>query len=161
VQWRSDGATVVPDGVAAETAGAHRLVETAGPGVHRVDGTLAGLTPGATTVLSFAARPIGARGILVELQAGEQSGGGFCDLFGGTATRERDMLDAGLDVQPDGRLRCWVAMPLKESAATLRLSLLDQNLDPSYVGDGQSGAAIGDFEVRDTAHFLQGESSPW
>lgn len=157
VQWRPDGATVVPDAMAGE----QRLVENAGSGVHRVHATLAGLTPGATTVLSFPARPNGARGILVELLTDERSGGGFCDLSGGTATRERDMLDAGIDLQADGRFRCWVAMSLPAPTATLRLSLLNERLDPSYIGDGRSGATIGEIEASDTAHFLQGELSPW
>jgi hypothetical protein len=64
-------------------------------------------------------------------------------------------------VQPDGSVRCWVAMPVKHSAATLRLSLLNQDLVASYLGDGLSGAAVGEIALRETPYFLQGESSPW
>jgi hypothetical protein len=156
VQWRSEGAVVTHDGIVGEST----LVEASGSGVHRINGTLVGLTPGAIAVLSFPARPIGARGVLIELETGAHAGGGFCDLVGETATRERDMLDAGLEVTSD-RTRCWVAMPLTESAATLRLTLLDRSLARSYVGDGRSGVAIGKIELRETADFLQGESSPW
>jgi hypothetical protein len=70
------------------------------------------------------------------------------------------MLDAGLEMTSDGA-RCWVAMPVTESAATLRLTLLDQSLARSYLGDGRSGVAIGEIKLRETSHFLQGESSPW
>jgi hypothetical protein len=71
------------------------------------------------------------------------------------------MLDAGLDVQPDGQVRCWVAIPVQHSVATLRLGLLNQHLLASYVGDGLTGAALGDIALRETPSFLQGESSPW
>lgn len=154
-EWRSEGSTFT-DGSAGEST----LVEASGPGVHRIDGKLAGLTPGTVAVLSFPARAIGARGIFIELEMGQQAGGGFCDLVGETATRERDMLDAGIDMVSD-RARCWVAMPVTDTIATVRLSLLDQDLAPSYVGDGRSGVAVGAIELRETAHFLQGESSPW
>lgn len=156
MQWRSDGAIVARDDMVGEWT----LREASGPGVHRISGTLAGLTPGAIAVLSFPARPVGTRGVLVELETGARSGGGFCDLVGETATRERDMLDAGLEMTSDGA-RCWVAMPVTESAATLRLTLLDQSLARSYLGDGRSGVAIGEIKLRETSHFLQGESSPW
>jgi hypothetical protein len=155
MQWQSEGAVVTHDGIAESS-----LVEASGSGVHRISGTLAGLTPGATAVLSFPARPVGPRGILIELETGAHAGGGFCDLVGETATRERDMLDAGLELT-SGRARCWVAMPVTESTATLRLTLLDQSLARSYVGDGRSGVAFGEIELRETARFLQGESSPW
>jgi hypothetical protein len=157
LQWQSEGAIFMRDGIAGEST----LVEARGPGVHRMNATLAGLTPGATVVLSFPARPIGTRAIRIELQTGEQSGAGSCNLVDGWATRERDMLDAGLDVQPDGKVRCWVAMPVQHSVATLRLGLLNQHLLVSYVGDGLSGAALGDIALRETPYFLQGESSPW
>jgi hypothetical protein len=156
VKWRSEGSTFTWDGAAGEST----LIEGAELGVHRISGTLAGLTPGAVVVLSFQARAIGARGIFTELEMGPQSGGGFCDLVGATATRERDMLDAGLDMTSNGA-RCWVAMPVTNSTATLRLSLLDQDLASSYVGDGRSGVAIEEIELRETAHFIEGESSPW
>jgi hypothetical protein len=156
IEWRSEGSTFTQGG----TAGESTLVEAAGPGIHRIDGKLAGLTPGTVAVLSFPARAIGARGVFIELEMGSQSGGGFCDLVGETATRERDMLDTGIDMVSD-QARCWVAMTVTDTAAMLRLSLLDQDLAPSYVGDGRSGVAIGGIELRETAHFLQGESSPW
>jgi len=52
VQWRSDGSLVAPG--AGERPGSLRLIETAAPGAHRAEGTLSGLTPGATAVLSAA-----------------------------------------------------------------------------------------------------------
>jgi hypothetical protein len=155
-EWRSEGSTFTQDG----TAGESTLIEAPRSGVHRINGTLAGLTPGAVAVLSLPARAIGTRGVFIELEMGRQSGGGFCDLVGETATRERDMLDAGVEIT-SGRARCWVAMPVTESTGTLRLSLLDQDLAPSYVGDGRSGVAIGSIELRETPHFLRAESSPW
>jgi hypothetical protein len=157
VQWRSEGAVLTEGGVAGEST----LVEAPGPGVHRINATLAGLTPGAIVVLSFPARPIGTRAILIELQTGDQSGAGLCNPVDGWATRERDMLDAGLDVEPDGKVRCWVAMPVKSPVATLRLGLLNRDVVASYVGDGVSGAAVGDILLRENPYFLQGESSPW
>jgi hypothetical protein len=159
LQWRSDGAAVAPE--AAGEAGSLRLIEGAGPGLHRVEATLAGLAPGATAVLSFPARPLGTRGVLVELQTHGQRGGGYCDLPGETAQRDGDMLDVGLDVRPDGWSRCWVAMVVKDPTMTLRLSVLNDRLDPSYIGDGRSGVAVGDMELREAARFLAEEQSPW
>jgi hypothetical protein len=157
LQWQTEGATFTRDGSAGEST----LVEARGPGLHRINGTLTGLTPGSIVVLSFPERPIGTRTMFVELQSGEQSGAGLCNPVDGWATRERDMLDAGLDVEPDGKVRCWVAMPVKSPVATLRLGLLNRDIVASYVGDGESGAAVGDILLRETPYFLQGESSPW
>jgi hypothetical protein len=161
LDWRSDGAAVALDAGAGDTPGDRRISENAGAALHRVHATLAGLTPGATMVLSFPARPIGKRGILLELNGGTQSGGGFCDLPGGTATRERDMLDAGIEPQPDGWSRCWVAMVVDAPSVDVHLTLLDERLDPGYVGDGRSGVVVGPFELRETARFLAQERSPW
>jgi hypothetical protein len=44
---------------------------------------------------------------------------------------------------------------------TLRLSVLNDRLDPSYIGDGRSGVAVGDMELREAARFLAEERSPW
>jgi hypothetical protein len=159
LRWRSDGAAVGPD--AGGEAGSLRLIEGAGPGVHRVEATLAGIAPGATAVLSFLARPLGARGVLVEIQSEGQRGRGYCDLPGETAQRDGDMLDVGLDVQTDGRSRCWVAMVANAPTVTLRLSVMNDHLDPSYVGDGRSGVVVGDIQLREAGHFLQKEKSPW
>jgi len=112
-------------------------------------------------VLSFSAKAIGARGIFVELQTAGRRGGGYCDLNGLTAQRDGDMLDGGLDAQPDGWSRCWVAMPIDASGATLRLSLTNERLDPAYIGDGTSGAAVGEMELRETPRFLARMESPW
>jgi hypothetical protein len=159
LQWRSDGAAAAPD--AAGEAGALRLIESAGPGFHSVEATLTGIAPGATAVISFPARPLGARGILVELQTRGQRGGGYCDLPGETAQRDGDMLDVGLDVQTDGWSRCWAAMVLDDPTMTLRLSVLNDHLDPSYVGDGRSGVVVGDMQLREVGRFLHKERSPW
>jgi hypothetical protein len=155
--WAGEGAVVVRDG----PGGAHRLIEGAGPGVHRVETRLTGLAPGSTLVLSFPAKAIGARGIFVEVQTAGRHGGGYCDLYGATAQRNGDMLDAGLDPQPDGWSRCWVAMPIDATDATLRLNLMNERLDPTYAGDGNSGAAVGEIDLRETARFLAREVSPW
>jgi hypothetical protein len=127
---------VAPDTGAGETVGGYQFTEATPPAVHRASATLVWLSPGAIVVLSFPARPVGKRGLLLELTAGAQSGGGFCDLPGGTATRERDMLDAGIEPQPDGWSRCWVAMTVGASIVDVRLTLLDERLDPAYVGTG-------------------------
>jgi hypothetical protein len=137
------------------------LIEGSGPGGHFVEATLTGVDPGAIAILSFPVRALGARGIAVELRTERQYAGGYCDLPGGTAQRDGDMLDVGLDVRSDGAARCWVAMAPKASTVTVRLSLLDHWLQPSYVGDGRSGVAIGDLALRRAAHFVQAESSPW
>jgi len=161
VQWRSGGALLTSDDNEPKMAGARRLIESAGPGPHFIEGTLAGVAPDAITVLSLPARALGARGILVELGADQQYGGGYCDLPGETAQRVGEMLDVGLDVQPGGPARCWVAMAFKASTVAVRLSLLDERLEPTYIGDGRSGAAIGNIELREAAHFVRAESSPW
>ena len=101
-------------------------------------------------VLSFPARPIGTRGIPLELEAGAQSGGGFCDPLG-----RRDRAAAGWLVTLLGR------DDARRSIVDVRLTLLDERLDPAYVGDGRSGIVVGQFELRETAHFLAKESSPW
>jgi hypothetical protein len=161
LQWRSENAVLRPGDGRDEMAGSRVIQESPAPGRHGVAATLAGITPGATTVVSFPAKAIGARGVLVELQANGRRGGGYCDLYGETAQRDGDMLDVGLDVQTDGGSRCWVAMVLNEPTVTLRLSVLNDQLDPSYVGDGRSGVAVGDMQLREVGHFLQKEPSPW
>jgi hypothetical protein len=156
--WTREGAVVLPDDGPSAT---HRLVESAQPGGHRVETRLTGLTPGRTLVLSFPAKAIGGRGIFVEVQTVGRRGGGYCDLYGATAQRDGEMLDAGLDPQPDGGWRCWVAMPIDAPDATLRLSLINARLDPAYAGDGTSGAVVGAVELRETPRFLAQEKSPW
>src|SRR5262249_39912103 len=151
--WTPEGAAVLPEGA----GGAHRLTESSGAGAHRADTRIAGLTARRTLVLSLLAKPIGARGVFVAAQTAERRGGGYCDLSGQTAPRDGDMLDAGLDPQPDGWSRCWVAMPIDAPEAALRLSLMNERLDPGYVGDGRSGAVIRGVELRETAHFLAQE----
>jgi hypothetical protein len=160
-QWRAEGADLSPADAQGETDGFRRLIERSGPGGHFVEATLTGVDPGAITVLSFPLRAFGARGIAVELRTDRQYAGGYCDLPGGTAQRDGEMLDVGLDVRSDGSARCWVSMALKTSTATVRLSLLDHWLQPAYAGDGRSGVAIGDLELRQAAHFVHAESSPW
>jgi hypothetical protein len=155
--WTREGAIVLQD----DPAGTHRLIESTGQGGHRVETQLTGLAPGRTVVLSFPAKAIGARGIYVELQTAGRRGGGYCDLYGFTAQRDGDMLDAGLDPQPSGWSRCWVVMPIDAPGATLRLSLMNERLDPAYAGDGSSGADVGAIELRETPRFLAQESSPW
>jgi hypothetical protein len=139
----------------------HRFIESAAPGVHRVETTLAGLVPGTFAVLSFPAKAIGARGIFVEVLAGGRRGGGYCDLYGVTAQRDGDMRDAGFEPEADGWSRCWIAMPVEAPDATLRLSLINERLDRTYAGDGNSGAVVGAIELRETTHFLAQEPSPW
>ena len=139
----------------------HRLIESTAPGVHRVETTLTGLVPGKTAVLSFPAKAIGARGVFVELQTAEQRGGGYCDLYRATAQRDGDMFDVGVEMERDGRLACWVAMPIGAPSATLRLSLMDEYLEAAYAGDGKSGAEVGPVELRETTRFVAQESSPW
>jgi hypothetical protein len=156
--WTSAGAVVRREEGATA---AHRLVEAGGPGAHRIETRLTGLTPGRTIVLSFPAKPIGTRGIFVDVQTAGRRGGGYCDLYGETAQRDGEMFDVGLEPQTDGWSRCWVAMPIDAPEATLRLSLMNERLDPAYVGDGRSGAAVGDVELRQTAHFVAQEPSPW
>jgi hypothetical protein len=156
-EWTRAGAVVQPD----DSAGAYQLIELAGRGGHNIETKLTGLTPGRTLVLSFPATAIGARGIFVELQTAASRAGGYCDLYGVTAQRDGDMLDAGLDPQPDGWARCWVAIPIDTPEAKLRLSLMNERLDPVYAGDGTSGAAVGEIELRETPRFLAQEPSPW
>jgi hypothetical protein len=155
--WQSEGASVIADqdGIAV-----HRLIEAAQARVHHVERSLTGLTPGSILLLSFRAKAIGARGIQVELRSTRRAGG-YCDLPGGTAQRDGDMLDAGLDPEPDGWWRCWIAMAVDQPGAILRLSLLDAGLNAAYVGDGRSGVVLGDVDVRETSRFLATAPSPW
>jgi hypothetical protein len=155
--WTMLGARMQRD----EADDIHRVTEAAGGSVHRIETKLTGLTPGTVAVLSFPAKAIGARGVYVELLAGGERGGGYCDLYGETAQRDGDMFDAGLEPQPDGWWRCWVAMPIDASEATLRLSVMNERLDPAYAGDGKSGAALGAVELRETTRFLAREASPF
>jgi hypothetical protein len=156
-EWMRAGVAVQPD----DPAGAHKLIESTGRGGHTIETKLTGLTPGLTLVLSFPAKAIGARGIFVEVQTAGRRGGAYCDLHGATAQRDGDMLDAGIDPQPDGWARCWVAMPIDAPEVSLRLSLMNERLDPAYAGDGTSGASVGEIELRETSRFLAQEPSPW
>lgn len=156
--WTPEGAMVTRD---EQATGADRLIEAAGARAHRVETRLSGLATGVTAVLSFPARAIGARGIFIEVQTAGRRGGGYCDLYGQTAQRVGDMFDADLDPQPDGWTRCWVAMPIDAPDATVRLSLINEGLDPAYVGNGSSGVTVGKVELRETTRFLAQEPSPW
>ena len=156
--WQSQGAAVVADG---EGSAGQRIVETVQPRAHHVEQKLDFLTPGEVVLLSFSAKPIGARGIFVELLTAERRAGGYCDLPGGTAQRDGDMLDVGLEPEPEGWWTCWVATVATEPTATLRLSLMNERLDPAYLGDGKSGAVVGPIEVDEITGFLAKESSPW
>jgi len=154
---RGEGAALIAEGEGP----AQQMIEAAEPGAHRVEKKLAGFTPGKILLLSFRAKAIGARGIFVEVLAAGRRGGGYCDLPGGTAQRDGDMLDAGLEPEPNGWSRCWVAMVITEPTVTLRLSLMNARLDPVYLGDGKSGAVVGPVELGETARFLAQEASPW
>lgn len=154
--WPSQGAAVI-----AEGGPAVRIIEAADARVHHVERKLAGLTPGKILLLSLYAKAIGARGIFVEVLAAGRRSGGYCDLPGGTAQRDGDMLDAGLDPAPRGWWRCWVATAVTEPAVTLRLSLINERLDPVYPGDGSSGVGIAPVEPSETTRFLAQEASPW
>jgi len=156
--WHADGAGIRAD---EGQARGPRILESSGPGPHRIEAALTGLTPGKIMLLSFPAKAIGARGVFVEVQTAGRRGGGYCDLYGATAQRDGDMRDAGLEPLPDGWWRCWIAMPIDTPGATLRLSLMNERLDPAYVGDGISGAAVGEIELRETTRFLAQEPSPW
>jgi hypothetical protein len=156
--WRPEGALVRPD---EGQARGPRIVESSGPGAHRMETALTGLTPGKIVLLSFSAKAIGARGIFVEVQTARRRGGGYCDLHGATAQRDGDMLDAGLGPQPDGWWRCWIAMPIDAPAATLRVGLMNERLDPAYLGDGTSGVIVGEVELQEADRFLAQEPSPW
>jgi hypothetical protein len=157
-EWAADGAVVTAeDG----NGNAHRLIESAGRGSHRVETRLTGLVPGRTAVLSIPAKAIGARGIFVELQTAGRRGGGYCDLNGMTAQRDGDMLDVGLEPEASGWWRCWVAMAVDAPTATLRLSVMNELLDPIYAGDGKSGAAVGRGELHETTRFLAHEPPLW
>jgi hypothetical protein len=154
--WHAEGA-----GLVEGEGPARRVIETVGPGVHYVERSRRGLTPGKIVRLAFYAKAIGARGVFVELRTGGRRGGGYCDLPGGTAQRDGDMLDAGIEPAPQGWWRCWVAMPVEAPDATLRLSLMNERLDPFYSGDGESGAGISPLELSETTRFLAQEPSPW
>jgi hypothetical protein len=154
--WHAEGA-----GLVEGEGPARRVIETVGPGVHYVERSRRGLTPGKIVRLAFYAKAIGARGVFVELRTGGRRGSGYCDLPGGTAQRDGDMLDAGIEPAPQGWWRCWVAMPVEAPDATLRLSLMNERLDPFYSGDGESGAGISPLELSETTRFLAQEPSPW
>jgi hypothetical protein len=156
--WTSEGATVRDYD---EQPAGHRLIESGGWGVHRVETRLTALAPGTTAVLSFPAKAIGTRGVLIEVQTTGRRGAGYCDLYGASAQRDGDMLDAGLEPQAAGWSRCWVAMPIDASGATLRLSLMNERLDQDYRGDGKSGAVVGSVELQETTRFVAQEPSPW
>ena len=112
-------------------------------------------------MLSFPAKAVGARGVFVELQTAGGRGSGYCDLEGMTAQRDGDMLDVGLAPEASGWWRCWVAMAVDAPTATLRLSVMNERLDPIYTGDGKSGAAVGRVELHETSRFLADEPPLW
>jgi hypothetical protein len=157
-EWAAGGAVVTAEDGNGD---AHRLIESAGPATHRIETRLTGLVPGRTAVLSFPAKAVGARGVFVELQTAGGRGSGYCDLEGMTAQRDGDMLDVGLAPEASGWWRCWVAMAVDAPTATLRLSVMNERLDPIYTGDGKSGAAVGRVELHETSRFLADEPPLW
>jgi hypothetical protein len=145
--WRKDQASVVPDVAVAPdgTKSADGLVESWGAGLHRIETTISGATPGAVYTLSLFVKPAEVVAIQFEMrdQAPGKYGLAHFNLEGGAVTFEGgDVREGGIQALPDGWYRCWAAMPLAGDTVVLNFTLLGRSGLLSRVGLGSRGLLI-------------------
>lgn len=146
-RWRLDravlktGSAVAPDG--SKTA--DRLVETWGAGLHRIETTVTGLTPGAAHTLSLFVKADGYVAIRFEMRDGPPGKHGLAhfNLRDKAITFEGgDISNAGLQALSDGWYRCWAAMPYSSNTAVFNFTLLDRRGVLSRLIFGSGGLLI-------------------
>jgi hypothetical protein len=146
-RWRLDQAAVDP-GVAVAPDGsktADRLVETWGNGLHRIEATVPGVTPGTVHTLSLFVKPSGFVAIQFEMRDARAGKYGLahCNLRDMAVTFEGgDVSSAGLQALPDGWFRCWAAMPFSGDTAVFNFALLDRRSMLSRLRFGSGGLLI-------------------
>jgi hypothetical protein len=102
-------------------------------------------------VVSAIVKPIQARGLRLEiLDVGSSANRGNvdCNLKRLEAQRGAGGSDAGLEVLPDGWMRCWLVPTFAASAAILNLVVLNESGQRVYAGDGSSGLLFKDVTLQ-------------
>jgi hypothetical protein len=148
----ADGASIGPsperEGAASTSV---RIVESGGYGPHLARIDLKDLLPDGRYAVSAIVKPIGARGLRLEILDSGSSvdrGNVQCDMNGLEAVRGAQTPDAGLDALPDGWMRCWLVPAATPAHATLSLVVLNESGQRAYVGDGTSGILLKDVTIQ-------------
>jgi hypothetical protein len=127
--WRLERVTVVPRFAVAPDGSktAVRLVETWNEGLHRIETTVSGVTPGAVHTLSLFVKADELAAIQFEMRdarVGKYGLAHFNLQDKGVTFEGGDVSDAGLQALPDGWYRCWAAMPYSSDTAVFNFALL-------------------------------------
>jgi hypothetical protein len=128
-----------------------RIVESSGNGPHLASIELKNLPPDARYVVSAVVKPIGVRRLRLEvLDAGSSADRGNvdCNINGLEAVRGAQTLDAGIEVLPDGWMRCWLVLAAVTPNPILKLVVLNEGGQRVYAGDSTSGILVKDVTVE-------------
>jgi hypothetical protein len=156
---RAGGATAEADGVSitpspegeGPASASVRIVESGGYGPHLARIELKDLQPDGRYVVSATVKPIGVRGLRMEILDSGSSvdrGNVQCDMNGLEAVRGAQTPDAGLEALPDGWMRCWLVPTAASAHAILNLVVLNDGGQRTYAGGGNSGILVKDVTIQ-------------
>jgi hypothetical protein len=145
-----DGISVKPCERCDGSPGGLEMIENGKSEWHGVNLPIDGLEPGATYVISAIVKAVGDRGIRLDVlhPSGSLDQADLTCNMGGLEVQRGVAVDAGLDVLPDGWLRCWVAATVAESEARLGIALLDHGAQLLYPATGNAGVLLKDLTVQ-------------
>jgi hypothetical protein len=156
VNWQTEGASVSrAEGSGRSPAALRRVTDSQDSGVHLLKIPLEDIEPGQSYVVSLVAKAIGNRELSMEIFDADspvRQSSVNCDLRGLEASRGVGALDGGIELLPDGWLRCWLSVRFRDRAASVRLILLNDARSPVYAGDGSSGVLISDLTIQPGRH---------
>jgi hypothetical protein len=149
---KTDGASIRPStGGDGSSPTSVDIVESSGYGAHLVKIELGDLQPGARYAVSAVVKPIHARGLRLEVLDSDFSvnrGNAQCKMNELEAERGANTMDAGIEVMPDGWMRCWFVPTFAASKAILNLALLNEGGQRVYMGDGNSGVQVKNLALQ-------------
>jgi hypothetical protein len=151
LNWRPDGISLSPvTGSDQPSSTSLQIIEGDGSGPHLVEKQLRDTRPG-SYVISAIAKPIRDRGLRLEIGDGASPTSPEnvqCNMNGLEAVRGVGALDGGLDLLPDGWLRCWFSVTLPGAGGLLKVALLNERGQVIYTGDGASGVLLTDVTLQ-------------
>jgi hypothetical protein len=128
-----------------------QLKEGKDVGQHLVEIDLKDTHPATRYMVSAIVKPIGDRRLRLEvLEAGSSADRGNvqCNFDRLEALRGARTADAGLEILPDGWMRCWVVPAITPANAIVNLVVLNEGGRRFYAGDGTSGILVKDVIVE-------------
>jgi len=139
-QWRMNGLAVAPAG---SSGSAQELAEN-GEQIHVLQTDVSNIVAGSPYVFSIEVKPVGARAAVLAMQDADSPRQGIlsCDFARRTALRLGETYDADIEDLADGWHRCWTSMVFCARAATIRLTVIDDQGARNYRGDGRSGLLV-------------------